>query len=68
MAEAKAELEIEYVLDDGILNVSIKLGETTILIEDNVAEPDALPTLVGSLPQILDRVWDSIEDNAQEAP
>lgn len=72
MTGPKADLDVEYVLDAGVLTVDIRLGKTTIIIEDKVDEPDALPTLIGSLPAVLDRVWDSIESETSsttpEAP
>lgn len=61
MTGPKVDLDVEYVLDDGVLTVDIRLGNTTIIIEDKVDESSALPTLIGSLPAVLDRVWDSIE-------
>lgn len=68
MTDPKAEIEVEYVLEFGVWTLEITLGKTAIIIETDLDEPDSLPTLVGSLTQILDHAWRAVEEEiGQEA-
>ena len=55
------EIEIGSELEDGCWNVSISLGETTILIETTSEQIETLPWLIASMNQILETAWAALE-------
>ena len=56
------EIEIGSVLEGDVWNVSVALGETTILIETTREQIETLPWLIAAMNDILGAAWDGIEE------
>lgn len=51
------EIEVGSDLEGGRWNVSISLGETTILIQTTTEQVETLPWLIASMNHILEAAW-----------